>query len=98
MSKVYFEFLMLTARSPVFTHLGATLSGLPTIRAYNKEEILKNEFDNFQDVHSGCWYMSISTVSIFGLYVDTLSSIFMACIVFYYMLFEIDAPAVKIGL
>lgn len=74
------------------------MNGLPTIRAYNKQEILQSEFDHFQDVHSGCWYMSITTVAVFGLYVDILSSIFMACIVFYYMLFETDAPAVKIGL
>lgn len=74
------------------------MNGLPTIRAYNKQAILQNEFDHFQDVHSGCWYMSITTVSMFGLYMDTLSAIFMTCIVFYFMLFETEAPAVKIGL
>lgn len=88
----------MTAKSPVFTHLAATINGLSTIRACNKQEILQREFDYFQDIHSGCSYISITTLSIFGLYIDSLSAIFMACIVFYYMLFETDAPAVKIGL
>lgn len=94
----FFSFQIDTAKSPVFTHLAATINGLPTIRAYNKQEILQHEFDNFQDIHSGCCFLSISTVSTFGLYMDALSATFMACIVFYYMLFETDVAAVKIGL
>lgn len=34
----------------------------------------------------------------FGLYLDTLVAIYMACVVFYYILFETGAPGVKIGL
>ncbi|CAG2063521.1 unnamed protein product, partial [Timema podura] len=37
-----------SAKSPVFTHLQATLRGLSTIRAYEAQNILKAEFDNYQ--------------------------------------------------
>lgn len=98
-SNFFFKFAYTRiAKSPVFTHLAATMSGLPTIRAYNKEAILQHEFDSFQDIHSGCWFMSITTVSAFNLYVDTFSAIFMTCNVLYYMLLDSDVPAVKIGL
>ncbi|GBP87175.1 hypothetical protein EVAR_61181_1 [Eumeta japonica] len=36
------------ARSPVFTHLSATLAGLPTIRASQAQSAIQNEFDKLQ--------------------------------------------------
>lgn len=56
------------------------------------------EFENFQDTHSGCWYMYLSTSSMFGFALDFICTLFMACVVFYYMLFEKDATGEKIGL
>lgn len=33
------------ARSPVYTHISATLNGLSTIRAFSAQKILIEEFD-----------------------------------------------------
>lgn len=40
------------AKSPVFSHLAATLSGISTIRANKAESRLTLEFDGLQNVHS----------------------------------------------
>lgn len=52
-----------TAKSPVFSQMSATLTGISTIRACKANERLALEFDNLQNVHSGVWQtlMSINT-------------------------------------
>ncbi|KAG4077286.1 hypothetical protein HA402_009915 [Bradysia odoriphaga] len=72
-------------RSPVFTHLAASLGGLSTIRAFGAQKILIDEFDNHQDIHSGAWYMFITTSSAFGLSLDVMALIFVAVITFTFL-------------
>lgn len=48
-----------TAKSPVFSHISATMSGLSTIRAFQAENLLRAEFDYHQDLNSGTWFMFI---------------------------------------
>lgn len=88
-----------SAKSPVFTHFFQTLSGLSTIRANKAEEILRREFDNYQDTHSACLFMFISARTVFGLIMDIICFIFVFCIIFYYMLFDTgEKSGEKIGL
>lgn len=68
--------------SPVLTHLSSTLNGLTTIRAYNAQEILKLEFDRFQDQHSSAWYMSTVINNAFGFSTDFFCFVFTTIVTF----------------
>lgn len=67
-------------RSPVFSHITATLNGLSTIRACGAQEMLKKEFDTHQDVHSGTWYCIFLTQ-----FLQTLKYVLMFHFIFRYI-------------
>lgn len=78
-----------TGRSPVFSHLTATINGLATIRARNIQGKLANEFDNLQDVHSAVWQLTSAANTACGLWMDCISSAFVATVTFsFIILFE----------
>lgn len=74
-------------RSPVFTHLNATLQGLTTIRAFQAEDILRVEFDKHQDYHTSAWFMYVAASSAFGFYLDVLCFIFVTLVTFSFLTF-----------
>ncbi|XP_072393692.1 ATP-binding cassette sub-family C member 4-like [Diabrotica undecimpunctata] len=74
-------------RSPVFTHLRATIEGLTTIRAFGAQSTLMDEFDHHQDYHSSAWYMFIVSSNAFGFYLDCFCSVFLAALTFSLLLF-----------
>ncbi|KAK2578493.1 hypothetical protein KPH14_002054 [Odynerus spinipes] len=85
-------------RSPVFTHLNATLNGLPTIRAYGAQEILKMEFDKFQDAHTSTVYMYIVTSTAFGFCLDVFCFIFISLVTFSFLLLSATFSGGEVGL
>ncbi|KAJ8687081.1 hypothetical protein QAD02_022875 [Eretmocerus hayati] len=85
-------------RSPVFTHLNATLNGLSTIRAYRAQKILKMEFDRFQDVHTASWYMFIATSTAFGFSLDVFCFIFTTLVTFSFLLLKDNFTGGQVGL
>lgn len=54
----FFRFCV-AAKSPVFSHISATLNGLSTIRAFQAEELLRQEFDGHQDLNTGTYFMAL---------------------------------------
>lgn len=82
----------------MFTHLGATLSGLSTVRANRAEKILKAEFDKHQDTHSACWFLFISTSSAFGLFLDVMCFGFISFILCFFLFIDKNARAEQIGM
>lgn len=71
---------MLSARSPIYSHLGASLNGLTTIRAFGAQQTLTKEFDKIQDMHSSAFYLFISTSRAFGFWLDLFCVIYIAVV------------------
>ncbi|XP_014088878.3 probable multidrug resistance-associated protein lethal(2)03659 isoform X1 [Bactrocera oleae] len=65
-------------RSPIYSHLSASLNGLPTIRAFAAQQMLINEFDNYQDLHSSGYYMFLITNRAFGYWLDCFCALYIA--------------------
>ncbi|XP_076749190.1 putative multidrug resistance-associated protein lethal(2)03659 [Xylocopa sonorina] len=85
-------------RSPVFDHVGATLQGLTTIRAFKAEKIVTADFDNHQDHHTSTWFIFISISRAFGLYIEIFCLIYVALITIGFLVFDSLAIAGDIGL
>ncbi|EZA62696.1 putative multidrug resistance-associated protein, partial [Ooceraea biroi] len=85
-------------RSPVFTHLNATLNGLTTIRAYCAQDILKREFDKLQDQHTSTAYMYIVTSTAFGFSLDIFCFIFTSLVTFSFVVLSQSFSGGEVGL
>ncbi|KAH8281368.1 hypothetical protein KR054_000153, partial [Drosophila jambulina] len=66
------------ARTPVYSHLASSLTGLSTIRAFEAQSILEAEFDSYQDTHSSAFYTYLITSRAFGCWVDCCCVIYIA--------------------
>lgn len=70
-----------TACSPVFGHLAASLQGLTTIRAFKAEDILQTEFDIHQDLHSTAFYLFLASSRTFAWWLDGFCVIYMTLVI-----------------
>lgn len=55
------------------------------MRAFNAEEALIQEFDEHQNLHSGAYYMFITTSSAFGLSLDMMTLFFTFFVCFFFL-------------
>lgn len=70
------------AKSPIFTHLSSSLVGLTTLRAHKGENIFQRIFDECQDVHSSAWCTFLGTSHWFGIWLDWIVVVYIACATF----------------
>lgn len=75
-----------TTRSPIYTHLSASLNGLSTIRAFQAETTLIAEFDAHQDMHSSAFYIFMATNRAFGFFLDFICTFYIAAVTFSFFL------------
>uniref|UniRef100_A0A0P6IW43 Putative abc transporter c family member n=1 Tax=Aedes aegypti TaxID=7159 RepID=A0A0P6IW43_AEDAE len=85
-------------RSPVFSHLAASLAGLPTIRAFAAQNELIREFDSHQDIHTAAFYMFITSSTAFGFALDLLCLIFVLVVVFSFLIIDTHILGDRVGL
>ncbi|XP_072319420.1 ATP-binding cassette sub-family C member 4-like [Eucyclogobius newberryi] len=87
-----------TTRSPVFSHLSSSLQGLWTIRAFRAADRLQEQFDSYQDVHSGTWFLFLMTSRWFALRLDGICAIFVTLTAFSCILLRNGLQAGEVGL
>ncbi|XP_066258777.1 ATP-binding cassette sub-family C member 4-like isoform X1 [Euwallacea similis] len=87
-----------TTRSPVFSHLNATLQGLTTIRAFKAEEVLSQEFDSHQDLHSSAWFSFISSSRAFGYWLDLVCIVYITLVTFSFLVIGNEKFGGNVGL
>ncbi|XP_050071787.1 ATP-binding cassette sub-family C member 4 [Anopheles maculipalpis] len=85
-------------RSPVFSHISATLSGLSTIRSSGVQEKIREEFDDLQNVHSAVWQLTMASNAALGLWLDCISTAFVACVTFSFIVLHQDTFSANVGL
>ncbi|XP_071838678.1 ATP-binding cassette sub-family C member 4-like isoform X3 [Apostichopus japonicus] len=90
------------ARSPVFTHLSASLQGLATIRAYGAQQRFVRDFYYHQDNHTKSWMMFLFIARWFGVMLDAIVTIFVVFVamvsVFSADLFDLNPGEVGLSL
>lgn len=67
-----------TTRSPIYSHLTASITGLSTIRSFQAETVLMEEFDRHQNTHSSAYYLFIAAARTFGFWLDSTCVIYIA--------------------
>ncbi|XP_018565514.1 probable multidrug resistance-associated protein lethal(2)03659 [Anoplophora glabripennis] len=87
-----------TTRSPIYTHLSASLQGLTTIRAFGAQNILKKEFDNYQNRNTSPCYMFIATNRTFGFWLDFHCVIYIALVTVSILFIEKEVFGGNVGL
>ncbi|XP_049887227.1 ATP-binding cassette sub-family C member 4-like isoform X2 [Pectinophora gossypiella] len=85
-------------RSPVFSHLNASLQGITTIRAFGAQEVLIREFDNHQDLHSSAWYMFIASSRAFGFWLDLVCVVYIAVVTLSFLVMGKEEYGGNVGL
>ena len=72
---------LLTARSPVYSHVSTTINGLASIRAYGAQSAFEKQFYMYQNDHTATWFLFISSSRAMGLVVDWICIIFNIIII-----------------
>ncbi|XP_037945079.1 multidrug resistance-associated protein 4 [Teleopsis dalmanni] len=85
-------------RSPVFSHLSASLSGIATIRARELQDVVAREFDNLQDVHSAVWQLTMASNTALGLWLDCASCCFLTSVTFSFIMLSQHTFSGNVGL
>ncbi|CAG4922635.1 unnamed protein product [Colias eurytheme] len=73
-------------RSPVFSHVSASMAGLATVRACNAQHMLRIQFDDKQDVHTASWYLSLITNTTFAIYLSLISAGYVVVVAYTFLL------------
>ncbi|XP_047534615.1 uncharacterized protein LOC125069235 [Vanessa atalanta] len=77
-----------TTKSPVFSMINSTISGLSTVRSSNSQYRLLKMFDDAQDLNSSALYTLLGGSSAFGLFLDLLCLVYLGVILAVFILID----------
>lgn len=90
-SKFWFIFNLLIrcilGRSPIFSHVNATLQGLSTVRAFKATKFLEKEFHEFQDFNTSCYYLFIGASRWFAFWLDIVCLLYVIVVTYSFLIF-----------
>ncbi|CAH1736108.1 unnamed protein product [Aphis gossypii] len=87
-----------STRSPVLAHMNASLQGLTTIRAFGAEQILSQEFDRHQDLHSSASHLYSCLNQGFGFWIDIVCLLYLCIIIFSLLIADNNIYGGSVGL
>ncbi|XP_015838053.1 probable multidrug resistance-associated protein lethal(2)03659 [Tribolium castaneum] len=85
-------------RSPIFSHLTATLQGLATIKAFNAQDTLLKEFEDHQNLHISAQHLVINIYALLSFIADFICNFYVALIIFGFFLLGEGAQVANVGL
>ncbi|XP_068628825.1 ATP-binding cassette sub-family C member 4-like isoform X2 [Battus philenor] len=77
-----------TTRSPVFSHMSATLNGISTIRSAGAQQRLIQEFDRFQDIHTSTWSSYLASGVTLGFWLDFICVIYLTIVIVAFLVID----------
>ena len=73
---------LFAARSPLYSHISATIQGLLTIRTYKEEDEFMKKLHFYMNEHSKGWHAKLTTSRWFGLRLDLIGQLFITSVIF----------------
>lgn len=84
-----FESCLLTGSSPVFSHVSSCLKGLATIRSRKLQNVMIDEFDQLQNLHSAAYHLTLTSNTALGLWLDVANCcILLNSVTFSFIIFN----------
>ncbi|KAJ0181181.1 hypothetical protein K1T71_003266 [Dendrolimus kikuchii] len=77
-----------TTRSPVFSHMSATLNGISTIRSSGAQQRLIQEFDRFQDIHTSTWSSYLASGVTLGFWLDLICVLYLTIVIVAFLVID----------
>ncbi|XP_059490473.1 probable multidrug resistance-associated protein lethal(2)03659 isoform X2 [Neocloeon triangulifer] len=87
-----------TSRSPIFTRLSETFEGITLIRAFVREEILKQEMSELLDVNYSSSLLLFGTSTAFGFFLDVICVACVALLIIYFVNYSTTYTSENVGL
>ncbi|CAG2179263.1 unnamed protein product, partial [Oppiella nova] len=86
------------SRSPVYSHVSTTLTGLSTIRSFGVQNLFERQFSRHQNDNTSTFFLYICTSRGFGVLMDWICVLYITAVVAFVMLYPEGLPGGSAGL